>query len=233
MADRLRRPFFLAAVALVGFVILIEVGAATWLPAVVETWADGEVRSVGHGIAYLALLDGLVLFTVGLMFASLVVPERLHGRVQGIVTLVVSLLLLLVSVASIFLALGLLVLMVTLLSAAPFGTAVYFASYASFPTTTATVTLGLVLTLKLGYAGCLIAAHGRMLQNKGLVLLVLTALLANVVVSFLHALVPGFLVSITDAIAAIVVGVLAAIWCLILLVGSIVPVLKALRVDRA
>ncbi|MDZ7800560.1 MAG: hypothetical protein U5K81_07180 [Trueperaceae bacterium] len=47
VADRLRRPFFVAAVVLAVFVILIEVGASTWLPAIVPTWADGDVRTVG------------------------------------------------------------------------------------------------------------------------------------------------------------------------------------------
>lgn len=232
-ADALRRPFFVAAVVLAVFVILIEVGAATWLPAVVAGWADGNVRTVGHGIAYMALVDGLVLFTVGLMFASLIVPERVHGRVQGVVTLLTSLLMLLAAIVMILTALGLLILMVTLLAAAPFGTAVYFTRYASFPTGTAATTLGLVLALKLAYTGCLLLAHQRMVQNRGLVALVLSALLANIVVSFLHAIVPGFLVAITDAVAAIVVGILAAVWCLVLLFGSVVPVLKALRLDRA
>jgi hypothetical protein len=202
VADRLRRPIFFAAVALAVLVILVEVGAATWLPALLPNLADGEVRTVGLGIAYLALVDGLVLFTLSLMLASLVVPERVHGRVQGIVMLVVSIVMLIVSFLLLLAAFGLLILMVTLLAAAPFGTAVYFARYASFPTGTAAATLGLVLALKFGVAGCLLAAHQRMLQNKGLVMLVLTGLLAHVVVSFLHALVPGFLVAITDAAAA-------------------------------
>ncbi|MDZ7800559.1 MAG: hypothetical protein U5K81_07175 [Trueperaceae bacterium] len=81
----------------------------------------------------MALVDGLVLLTLSLMLASLIVPERVHGRVQGVVTLLASLLMLLGAIVMILTALGLLILMVMLLAAAPFGTAVYFARYAELP----------------------------------------------------------------------------------------------------
>ena len=68
------------------------------------------------------------------------------------------------------------------------------------------VLLGLIMTLKFGFAGCLAFAHQGFLKMKGLVLIVLTSMLAGIIVSFLHGLVPGILVSITDAIAAIIVG---------------------------
>jgi hypothetical protein len=50
------------------------------------------------------------------------------------------------------------------------------------------------------------------LQNKGLVLIIVCSLLANLSVSFLHGLVPSVLVSITDGIAGIILLILAAIW---------------------
>jgi hypothetical protein len=40
-------------------------------------------------------------------------------------------------------------------------------------------------------------------------------------------------VSITDAVAAIVVGILAVIWALILLIGSIPAILRAIRPPSA
>jgi hypothetical protein len=89
------------------------------------------------------------------------------------------------------------------------------------------------MSLKLAFAVVLLLAHQRFLQNKGLVLIILTSLLANVILSFLHGIVPRLLVSITDAIGAIVVGILAAVWALIFLIGSIPAIVKALRVDRA
>ncbi len=89
------------------------------------------------------------------------------------------------------------------------------------------------MIFKLAFAILLVFAHQRFLQNKGLVLIILTSLLATIIVSFLHGLVPRFLVSITDDIAAIVVAILAAIWALFFLIGSIPSIIKVLRVDRA
>jgi len=70
-------------------------------------------------------------------------------------------------------------------------------------------------------------AHPRFLQNKGLVLIILTSLAANIIISFAHAIVPVPLVSITDAIAAIIVFVLVVLWAGFFLVGSISSIVKA------
>ena len=85
------------------------------------------------------------------------------------------------------------------------------------------------MTLKFGFIVCLILAHQRFLQNKGLVLIVLTSLLANLIIGFLHNFVPGPLVSITDAIGAIIVGILAVIWAIVLLIFSIISIIKAIH----
>ena len=46
-----------------------------------------------------------------------------------------------------------------------------------------------------------------MLRNPGgLIGLVITSLVLNIVIAFLHDLPPGFLVSVTDAVAAIIVA---------------------------
>jgi hypothetical protein len=74
-----------------------------------------------------------------------------------------------------------------------------------------------------------VAAQPRFIQNKGLVALVLTSLVANLIVAFLHALLPLFLVSILDAIAAIIVAIIAIIWAIVLLVGAIMGILTAVR----
>ena len=254
---KLRTPLFLIAVGLSLLVVLIEIGAPLLLPAEgevqlgtvlaeVELPEDSELTAdeledlrrdnptpPGLGIPRLALLDGLLFFTVALMAAALLVPESIHGRVQGVVSLVVSLLVLLASIAAIFMALAKLIVMVSLTLAVPFGTIAYFAIYGFFPKGPAAATLSLLMTLKLAFAVCLVLAHQRFLQNKGLVLIVLTSLLANLIVGFLHGFFPVFLVSITDAVAAIINGVLAAIWAIVFLISSIVSILKAIRIDRS
>lgn len=183
----------------------------------------------GQGVAALALIDGLVLFTVLLMAAALVVPERVQARAQGLVTFVVTLTIL-VSGLVLFLRLIVeLAVMLGLLLSIPFGTLIYLVIYGSFDRGAAAVALGLVMSLKLGFSVCLILAHQRYLELKGLVLIILTSLVATVAVSFLHGLVPGFLVSVTDAVAGIVASVLALVWAVVMLAFSIPSIVKAAR----
>ncbi|MFN8450582.1 MAG: hypothetical protein U0521_18845 [Anaerolineae bacterium] len=82
---------------------------------------------------------------------------------------------------------------------------------------------------KIGFAVCLVLAQQRFLQNRGLVLLVVSTLVANIVISFLHGFVPIILVSITDAIGAIIMAVCGCIWWILALIGAIPAVLRALR----
>ncbi|MEX2430565.1 MAG: hypothetical protein WD645_01440, partial [Dehalococcoidia bacterium] len=152
-----------------------------------------------------------------------------QARVQGAVTLVVALLLILGSLVLIFATIAQLVLMVGLLTATPFGTIAYMARFGSFDRAGASMALGFVMILRIGFVICLVLAQQRFLQNKGLVFLTLTAFLSTIIVSFLHGVVPLFLVSITDAVAAIILGIIAVIWTLILLVSAIGSVVKALR----
>lgn len=229
MLDKLRTPFFIIALIALLLVVLIELSSAAWLPS---QGGNYDLPAPGRGIPYLALLDGLVLFTLVLMAMPLIVPPRLHGRVQGIATLIVSLLVLIASISLIFIAIGLLVMMVSLLLAIPFGTLVYLGAFGDFPVGAAQATLGTVMLLKLACVVLLLLAQQKFLENKGLVMIILTSLLANVVIGFAHNF-PRPLVSITDDIAAIVVGILAAIWALVFLIGSIPAIVKALRVDRA
>jgi hypothetical protein len=227
-------PLFVVGLVCVALAVFGEVGSA-WVA--VAGKAGGDLKSLGasppgYGVPYLALLDGLILYTFGLMGLSMLLPSGIHAKIQGIATLIVSLLLLLGSIALIIVTFIVLMLMVSLLLAPLFGTIAYFALYADFATGRASGLLSAFMILKLAAAVCLILAHPRFLQNKGLVLLLLTSLLAQVITSFLHGFPPGFLVSITDAIAGLITAILAAIWSVILLVGSIVSVVKAVRVDR-
>lgn len=254
--DRLRRPFFIAALVCLVLAVLVEVGASLLLPTQVPdrqtleaairqegAQEDVDIHEVlqmqqenpptpGLGIPYLALLDALLLLTLALMGASLLIPERFHGRVQGLVTLIGAIVALMAGLGMLFAAIGLLMLMVGLFTAAPFGTIAYLAVWGFFNRAGAAGTLGFLMLLKLGAAVCLVLAHSRFLQNKGLVLLVLTSVLANAIVGFLHGLVPIVLVSITDALGAIIIAVLALIWAVVLLIGALVSIVKVLRLTR-
>ncbi len=220
----LRTPLFLAAAILLGIVLLIELGVAAAAPFI-----DRSAGAVGWGIPSLALIDSLLVFTVLLMAAPLLFPERVTGRLQGILTLIFSLLLLIAAFLVGLAGLILLMLLIGLLMALPFGPVAYAAlGYGTFPTGTAASTLTLLMTCKLVSAALLVLAHQRFLQNKGLLLLIGTSLLATFVVLFLHGLVPEFLVSVTDLIGAIIVVILTLIWAIITLIFAIIAVIKAI-----
>jgi hypothetical protein len=182
----------------------------------------------GLGIPGLVVLDGLLLFTVLLMGLGYLVPASILGRVQGVITLIVAILAILAAIVKILEAAAKLLIMVTLLLSIPFGTLVYLIVYGSFPKGEALAVLSLLFLLKLLVGGALVATHQRFLENKGLVLLLLTTLLVNVVISFLFGLLPGILASIVDAIAAILAGIVTVIWAIILAIGGIVAIMMAI-----
>lgn len=220
--ESLRRPFFVAVLVLYVLVVAAELAWSLPLPFFPQN------NPPGLGIKYMALVDGTALFVLVLMALDLVFPQSLMGKVQGCLTLTFAILVILGGIVLVFVALGLLILMVTLLLSFIFGTIAYFVLFANFDRGTAAVVLSLLLLLKLAACVCLVLAQQRFLLMKSLVLLFLTSLVANLVVSLLHNLVPGFLASITDAIAAIVLAIVAIIWALYLGIFAIPAILKAL-----
>jgi hypothetical protein len=228
MLDELRKPFLIIALVLILLVVLVEGTSVLWLNASSATESLGA-KTPGYGISYLAFLDILVFYITLLIALAMIIPERLQGRVQGCVTAIVSFLGCLGTIFAIITCLIVLIIMVTLLLAPIFGTIAYLAIYGHFERGAAAATLSLIMALKIGFVVCLLLAHQRFLQNKGLVLIILTSLLANLIISFLHNFVPGILVSITDAIGAIIVGILAVIWAIVLLVFAIISIIKAVH----
>ncbi|MGV9213624.1 hypothetical protein ACTFTM_17360 [Micromonospora sp. RB23] len=243
----LRKPFLLLALVAITLVVLVEVGSslltgggdatgallAGAADLGVEVDAAGVSEPSGRGTSYLALIDAVALWTTGLFCLSLVVPERVQGRIQGVATLIFSILLILGSLVLLIIAFVELMIMVSLFLAVPFGTLAYLALWGFFPVGDAAVLLGLALLLKLVWAGLLVLAQPRFLQNKGLVLIIITTLLCTVVLEFLHRLVPVIVVSILDDIGALVFAIVAIIWGLVLLIGSIPAIVKAIRVTAA
>lgn len=229
MLDSIRKPFFIVSLIAIFLAVFVEVGSLAVLGHESATSANAfGVTPTGKAIPAMAFLDGLIFFASLLIGIALLIPERVQSKVQGIVTLVFSILLLLGCVAVIFFDIGLLILMVSLLMSAPFGTIAYLAVWADFPIGQAQGALSMIMTLKIVFAIFLVLAHQRFLQNKGLVLIILTSFVSNLIVAFLYALVPGILVSITDDIGAIIVCVLAIIWGVVYLIGGIVSVVKVI-----
>jgi hypothetical protein len=189
-----------------------------------------SLQTFGYGLRSLQFVDGLLLFTLLLVGMGVIVPPALQARVQGVLTLVFSLLVIFAAIALIFVALVEVILMVSILLAFPFGTIIYLIKWGHFDRSTAAGILGLFFTLKLMAGGALVLAQQRFLQNIGLVVIFIVTLVANIIVSFLHALVPGFLVSITDGIAGIVVAILGAILAVILLVQAALSTAASLKI---
>jgi hypothetical protein len=216
MLDRIRKIFFIIAFILLVIALIVE-----------------KAFETGFGLRGLTLLEILLVFAILLVALSLILPERIHGRLQGIATLIVSILVALGSIVCIFAAFTVLMIMISLIFAFPFGPLVYLAIFGDFPRSDASTVLAAGMTLKLFFCGFLVAAQERYLQNKGLVFLILTSLLGTIIVSFLHNLVPGILVSITDAVAGIVMGIIALLWAIWFLIWSIPAIIKVLMVWRS
>jgi len=228
----MRKPVFLVALIAMGLTVLVELSSIALVNNAGSTAGAAasslNVGVTGQAIPAMALLDGLIFFAMLVIGIALLVPERVQSKVQGIATIIVAVILLLTCIAKIFMNLAMLFLMIGLLLAIPFGTIVYLAVWGSFDTTSATVALSLIFLLKIIFAVCLVVSQQRFLENKGLVLIILTSFVANLIVTFLYGLVPNFLVHITDEVAAIVVCILAAIWIVIYLIGGVVSVIKVI-----
>jgi len=227
MLDSMRKPAFVVALIVIFLTVLVELGSMAVLPTS-NTSALQAPPTPGKAIPALPLLDGLVFYVTLIMGIALLVPERLQSKIEGIVRIIVSVLLLLACIKVVFVDIGLLILMVTLLMSPPFGTIAYFAVWSNFDTGGARIALSLLMTLKIIFAVCLVVAHQGFLKMKGFVLIIITSIVANLVIAFLQGLVPGFLVSITDDIAAIIVCILAIIWAVVYLIAGIVSVVKVI-----
>jgi hypothetical protein len=182
----------------------------------------------GLGIPYLAILDSVLLFTILLTGSGLVLDQAVVANAQGCMSFIIALLSLIAGIAAIFTTLFLVILMVSLLLAVPFGTIAYMIVYGFFDRDGASVVLGLLMALKIAFVVMLILSQQRFIERKGLMLLIGCSLLGNVVISLLQGFPPIFLVSITDGIAAILVALCGAIWWLILLIGAIPAIVKVL-----
>lgn len=249
-SDALRRPFFIAAVAVFAVVVMVEIGLSillggTAVDPVTPDQADklgvpldvflktqpAPAAPPGAGIGFLAFLDGLLLFTVVMLGLSLVMDLRVYGRVQGIVTLIVTFLWVVGAFFTALLALAKLFLMFGLFVAAPFGTIAYLALWGSFPTSQAAAILALLLLLKIVFAVLLVLSQPKFLKVTGLVVLLLVSVLLQLILGLIHSFLPGPLVSIGDQFWALITVVVALVWALIMLIGSIPGIINALRVS--
>ena len=138
----------------------------------VEEYADSNDPPPGLGIPYLALIDGILAYTI-LLIARW--PDRSrpprrqapgHHHADPVVPVALG------AIVLTLIAFFKLIVMVSLFFAPPFGTIAYLAVWGAFDTGGAAVVLSLVMLLKVAASIGLPIAHQRFLDNKGLVLLV-------------------------------------------------------------
>lgn len=189
----------------------------------------GQGSTPGIGIRMLALIDVALIWALVLMLAEMTLPTGRLMRLQGIVTLIGAFFGVIGGIVLIFGTFTLLILMLSLMVAVPFGTAVYLAAWGSFPTGAAGAALALIMVLKLVGTGFLVLASPAMLKNKGLMVLLLFSLGSTFLTGFLIAFVPGIIASIADAIGALISAVLGTIWLLVVLIGAVFAVIRMLR----
>src|ERR1044072_2876937 len=223
MLESLRKPFFIIALVVMAIVVLLEIGS----PGLMEHTKDFDTP--GYGIMYMSFIDGLLLYVTILITVALLLPERVQGRIQGIITLIVSFFGCLGAIASCFTALIFLLVMVTMLLAPIFGTIAYFIIYGHFDRSGAAVTLSIIMTLKIVFIVLLLLAHQKFIEKHSLALLILTSLVGSLLISFLYSLIPIFLVSITDAVGGIIVAIIAIIWLIVFLIMAIISIVKAIH----
>ncbi|MGA7614315.1 MAG: hypothetical protein WBX15_03970 [Thermoanaerobaculia bacterium] len=253
MIDSMRKPFLFLALVLIALAVLMELGETLLLqvpppprtaPANLAGLTPEEQQELqknlsdattphdtppGLAIHTMAYVDGLFLLTVVLLALPIVVGDRIHGRTQGLIGLIAGFLVLVATLMKIPVLLIELTVRLTLFLAVPFGTIAYMALYGSFDRGGAAVILSLILFLKLGAGACLLLAQQRFVRQYGLLVMYATSIIASILIAFLHGIVPSFLVSITDAIGAIVVDILALIWALVFVIFGIIAVVKAIR----
>src|SRR3954454_16752044 len=105
-----RTPLFFIALAAGALVVLVEVAALGLLPPA------GADAPPGLGIPYLALVDGLLLALLVLQGLSIIVTQERAAKVQGIATLVLSIVWLTMCIVLALVALSLIMVMIGLIA---------------------------------------------------------------------------------------------------------------------
>ncbi len=183
----------------------------------------------GYGIASLMYVDVLLLFTYIMMALPMAIKPKIVAQTQGLITIIVCIITIILAFFFILKVLVLLFLMIALLLAIPFGTIIYMIRFGFFDTSEAAAIMATLMVIKILGAICLPVAHEKFLKNFGVILLIGTSLITMIILSFLHNFLPFFLVSITDCLGALLIAIIAIIWSIILLISGIISLIKVIK----
>lgn len=224
-----RTPFFVLAVLTMTLVVAFELATLAFL----RTAVVGDESAPGLGGPYLALLDGILLWTT-LVFTMGYFPlKEVTSRVATIIGLILAFFGMIGAFFMILFSFTALMLMVGLLLAAPFGTIAYLAAFGDFPKSEAVAALSFIMLLKLLFLVFLALTDLGYLKAKGLMILLGISILATWLTSFLIALPPSFLSAITDTVGALITSVIGFVWLIVIFIFAIVGVFKALFIRGA
>lgn len=206
-----------------GFLMRYEVASAA-------ASAVGDTPPPGVGIRALLFLDAALAYSLVLILIDFFAPVRAAAaRVQGIVTLVLGIVGILLAVVFANAAINLVTIMLALLMSPPFGTLAYFAAWGHFDKTHARIIIDLCLFLKMVGVAFLVVSSPTIIKNRTLMLLLGLSLGLTFMLGLLHAFPPSFLVAITDGVGAIITLIVALIWMVLLLIGAIPSIVRTLR----
>jgi hypothetical protein len=217
-------------------VVLIEMGSEEILPAPIPIPGTGgkelgypEGDAVGWGIPFLAFVDGIICYSLLWRSLNYVLPGSIQVKLQVPLALVGGILYILGAIVALFVAFALLLLMMTLLVAVPFGTLVYLARWGGFPSGTASATLGVLMACRVVTLVLLVFADKSALGHKGLLFTLILGFLGGAILSFLHGIAPLPFVAITDMIGALINVILGIVLALVIVIGSIVPLFRVIK----
>lgn len=222
----IRWPFVLIALMTLIAAFALEIGSNWFLLNGRQGGASSAIQSQ-LGIPSLALIDASFLWTLVLMVLNIALNRALVGKIQGVLAFVISLLIIFAGIKTLITSFVLLLIMIALLSSF-FGWIVYIAVFAFFDTGSAAIVLGGITFFKLATVVLLVLAQQDFLKTTRFLVLVAISLICDLLLAFLQGLPPGFLVSVTDAIGAIIISIVAIIYAIVQLIFAIVAIVRAL-----
>ena len=195
----------------------------------VKLWLGSDEGVPGIGLMTLFFFNVLVIFSFATLALQVMGFGAFTGRVQFLTSLILAILCIFIGIGLIIGAFTLLSVMLALLLSVPFGTIVYMALFGLFDTETSRAIVGMVMLFQLvGLALVALAAPG-ILKNVRLMLLSIVSVLFAFGLGYVHAVLPNFLVSIGDTIAAIIFGIVGTLWFVLLLIDGIASLVRTVR----
>jgi hypothetical protein len=225
----MRKLLVISSLVLLVIALAVESGSS-WIGEAISRWrGESTPDPTGIAIPIAVAIDVALLARIGLTAFGNVISGWWQGKLDGLVTLIVGLVLMCAGIAAAVAAFGALMLMLGLFFSVPFGTAIYMAIFGGFARSEASGLLSLVMIFKIVSLVLFVLWNVRVVKSFGMVLLAASSLLVTALISLLHGIVPLPFVSITDAIGAIVVGIVTVIWGIVLLILGLIAFINAIR----